>query len=62
MHIDCDDAGWICQFRSRLGGAMLYATGVELMDEVLFSKRLNSTTTISVEDAQDRRNLLCTIL
>jgi hypothetical protein len=57
MHLDCDDAGWMCQYRSRLSGAMLYATGVELMDELLFSKRVNSTTTIDIEDAQDRRNL-----
>jgi hypothetical protein len=55
--IECDDNTWLCQFSNRLRRAMLYASGVELMDEVLFSDRLNNVTTINKEDANEKRSL-----
>ena len=55
--IECDDNTWMCQFSNRLRRAMLYASGVELMDEILFSDRLNNVTTINKEDANEKRSL-----
>ena len=50
--IACDHKYFICSIAGTLALPMYYRFGVELMDEVIFSKRLNSITTIHKDDAK----------
>lgn len=49
--IGCDYEYFICNMANRFALPMFYRFGVELMDEIIYSKRLNSLTTIHKDDA-----------
>lgn len=49
--VQCDHEYFVCNIANRLALPMWYRFGIELMDEVIYSKRLNSLTTIHKEDA-----------
>lgn len=53
----CDSADFICSISSRLKMAMFYRAGIKIMDEILFSSRLNSVTTVGRERAKELKNL-----
>lgn len=47
----CDIADYICSLSVGLKRAIFYASGIALMDEIIFGKRLNSLTTVHKDDA-----------
>jgi hypothetical protein len=51
--IKCDNTDFICSLASMLKLTMLYAAGVEIMDEIIMSRRLNSVTTYDRDKAID---------
>ena len=55
--LSCDYEAVLCQYADRLKRAMLYATTVEIMNEALFSKRINTMTTINRDDVTAMRDM-----
>ena len=49
--IGCDHDYFICNMANRFALPMFYKFGIEIMDEIIYSKRLNSLTTIHKDDA-----------
>ena len=48
----CDSSNFICAISSRLKMAMYYRAGMAWCDEILYSDRLNSLTTVKKADAE----------
>lgn len=53
----CDASDLICSASSALKVAVWYAAGSAAMDEILFSKRLNSITTVHKESAKELKDI-----
>jgi hypothetical protein len=55
--LSCDYEAVLCQYAHRLKRAMVYAALVEVLNEALFSKRLNSFTSVNREDVVEQRDI-----
>jgi hypothetical protein len=55
--LSCDYEAVLCQYAHRLKRAMVYAALVEVLNEALFSKRLNSFTSVNREDVVEQRDM-----
>lgn len=52
----CDVADYICGMSTGLMRAVWYAAGIEVMNEIIFSQRLNNITTVGKDDAIELKN------
>lgn len=52
----CDNTDFICSLAPRLKLSMWYAAGIQILEEILFSKRLNTITTIDRARAKELKD------
>lgn len=55
-NVICDISDYLCGISDGLKMAVWYAAGSAMMDEVIFSTRLNSATTVNKDDAIERKS------
>lgn len=56
--ISCDHDYFVCSMANRFQLPMYYRFGIELMDEIIFSDRLNSLTTLGLDRARSMKDEL----
>lgn len=54
--ISCDHDYFVCSMANRFALPMYYRFGVEVMDEIIFSGRLNSLTTLGLDNARTMKD------
>ena len=53
----CDNTDFLCSIAPMMKLAMMYASGIDIMAEILFSRRLNTVTTIDRDRAEELSTL-----